>query len=62
MKGHWNNFRYSSPQTKLFIFSVASMILLLIVTTIYSYTRLDRSRSFNKEQGRYPVQMTPSQK
>lgn len=39
-------FRRANPKTRWFIFNWAIYILLMIVTTIYCYARLDYVRSY----------------
>ena len=43
------NYKNASGETKLFIWTVVSIGLILVVTTFYAYSRLDSHRSYQTE-------------
>lgn len=50
----WEDYREASPQTKNFILTVLLFSLVIIISSIYCYARLDFVRSYSTEQTKTP--------
>lgn len=43
----WKSFKSASPEIKMFVLTCATLVVILIITLVYTYGRLNYDRSYS---------------